>query len=351
MMDPATLQSWSGGDAPDLGVSAVIPNYNHAKYLPAAVRALASQQPPPAEIIVVDDASSDNSLAVLDELKREIGVLRVVRHEENAGVIAALNRGLSEARGGLIYFGAADDMTQPGLIARLGGALARHPQAAFASGEAKLIDMNDRLLGVRPPVRPSQTERFFSAGNVIALLKRSDNWILTGAALFRRRLVLEAGGFAAAARSFTDGLLARHLALKHGFVYVPDVFVTWRVNPHGYSRSATSEVDKARQTIAGMRELIEADPLFPSWYPELLERRWRFSVGRVAVTEEGAEGVGVLTGFCARSDADRVVYRCAATLGRRAGAFVSLGWLFLRERPLLLRDLLLTTMFRRLRGT
>jgi len=179
------LQRAGESDARGLDVSAVIPNYNHAKYLPAAVRALAAQQPPPAEIIVVDDASTDNSLEVLEQLGREVAILRVVRHEKNAGVIAALNRGLNEARCGLVYFGAADDMTEPGLIERLAGALARHPGAAFASGEAKLVDVDDRGLGIRPPVRPSQTERFFSASQVIGLLRRCDNWILTGAALFR----------------------------------------------------------------------------------------------------------------------------------------------------------------------
>ena len=336
------------GDARCPDVSAVLPNYNHAEYLPAAVRALACQQPPPAEIIVIDDASTDDSLEVLEALGREVVNLRVIRHETNAGVIAALNRGLTEARGDLVYFGAADDVTAPGLIARLAGALARHPGAAFASGEARLVDMNDRALGIRPPVRPSQTERFFAAPQVIDLLRRCDNWILTGAALFRRELVIEAGGFTAAARSFTDGLLARHLALKAGFVYVPAVFVTWRVNPEGYSRSATSEVETARHTIANMRELIAADPLFPSWYPELLERRWRFAVGRIAVSEAGPAGAEVLTGFCARNKTDRMVYRVASRLGLRAGRVVSLGWLFWRERPLLMRDMLLTRLFRHL---
>ncbi|WP_315763367.1 MULTISPECIES: glycosyltransferase family 2 protein [unclassified Bradyrhizobium] len=333
-----------------LGVSAVIPNYNHARYLPDAVRALAAQQPPPAEIIVVDDASTDDSLEVLAQLGQEISTLRVVKHEQNAGAIAALNRGIGEARHELVYFGAADDLTAPGLIERLAGALAQHPGAAFASGEAKLVDLQDRFLGIRPPVRPSQTERFFSPSEVIDLLRRCDNWILTGAALFRREQVVEAGGFAAAARSFTDGLLARHLALKSGFVYVPAVFVTWRVNPEGYSRSATSQAEVARQTIDSMRRLIAADPLFPSWYPELLERRWRFSVGRVAVVESGPAGADVLTQFCARGSIDRLIYRIAGALGKRTGSVVSLGWLFLRERPMLLRDLFLTTLSRRIHG-
>jgi glycosyltransferase involved in cell wall biosynthesis len=331
-----------------LKVSAIIPNYNHAQYLPAAVRALASQCPAPAEIIVVDDASSDNSLEVLDALRFEVGTLRIIRHERNSGTIAALNRGLKEAQGALVYFGAADDISQPGLFKHLLGALKRHPEAAFASGEARLIDLNDQDLGVRPPVRPSQQSRFFSASEVVGLLKRCDNWILTGAAVFRRNLVLEAGGFSASAGSFTDGLLARHLALKNGFVYVPAVLVTWRVNPQGYSRSATSEAENAGQLLANMLRHVAEDPLFPPWYPQLLERRWRFGVGRIAVMESRPMATELLVSFCAQNQLDRLLYRFAAVLGIRLGAIVSLAWLFMRQRPMLMRDLLVTMLSRRI---
>ncbi len=340
----------SQNEAGRLAVSAVVPNYNHARYLPAAIRALAAQRPAPAEIIVVDDGSTDDSLEVLDALRSEVDTLRIVRHETNSGAIAALNRGLKEARGSLIYFGAADDISQPGLFEQLLAALKRHPEAAFASGEARLIDLSDRELGVRPPVRPSQRAHFFSASEVSGLLKRCDNWILTGAAVFRRDLVLEAGGFAPSAGSFTDGLLARHLALKNGFVYVPAVLVVWRVNPEGYSRSATSEARNAEQLIANMKRHVAADPLFPSWYPELLERRWRFAVGRIAAVESRPIATEVLLRFCAENRIDRVLYRFAAVLGERVGAVVSLAWLFVRQRPMLMRDLLLTMICRRLCG-
>ena len=49
-------------------LSVVIPNYNHARYLPHAILALRAQERPADEIIVVDDGSVDDSLAVLREL-------------------------------------------------------------------------------------------------------------------------------------------------------------------------------------------------------------------------------------------------------------------------------------------
>jgi hypothetical protein len=47
----------------------------------------------------------------------------------------------------------------------------------------------------RPPVRPSNTETYFAPTEVRNLLRRIDNWILSGTALVRRDLVLDLGGF------------------------------------------------------------------------------------------------------------------------------------------------------------
>ena len=115
------------------GLSVVIPNFNHAAHLTDAVRAVAEQNPAPAEIIVVDDASTDDSLAVLERLGRVYSQLRVVALQSNGGAIRALNRGLQEAREPYVYFGAADDLTKPGLFRATLELLERYPDAAFAS--------------------------------------------------------------------------------------------------------------------------------------------------------------------------------------------------------------------------
>jgi hypothetical protein len=199
---------------------------------------------------------------------------------------------------------------------------------------------------VRPPVRPSQTENFFAPERTVDLLRRADNWILTGAAVFRRDLVMAAGGFNIAVGSFADGFLTRRLALQHGFVYVPVVGLNWRISPTGLSRSAASGAETARRTIGLMLAHVAADPVFPQWYAPLLERRWRFSVGRIAV-ETNPIHIGPLVEYCARSAFDRWMYRLAANLWYPAGSTLALVWLTLRERPTSLAGLLATAIVRR----
>jgi glycosyltransferase involved in cell wall biosynthesis len=331
-------------------ISAILPNYNHARYLREAVGSLANQNPPPQEVIVIDDASTDDSLAVLSELATEFPSLRVLREDVNRGAIAALNRGLAEARCPYVYFGAADDLVLPGLFATTTAALRHHPEAAFAACECVITDFAGRRAGFRPPIRPSYGERYFSPVQVERLLRRADNWALTGAAVFRRDVVRVAGGFDDTAGSFADGLLVRRLALRSGFVFVPMIGFNWRINPKGLSRSSSSGVNASRQMLSSMLEHVEADPVFPSWYAPLLQRRWRFNVGRIAVVESRPVRSDLLLACCSRNAIDSAVYQFASAIWYPAGAFLALVYLTARERPMSLTGVALTAFARRLKA-
>src|SRR5438309_1259458 len=111
-------------------ISAVIPNFNHAQYLPRAVEAFLNQPLLPCEIIIVDDVSTDNSLEVLDALARQHPLVRVLRNERNVGVNATMNHGMAEAKGDYIVFTAADDEVRPGVFEHHTRMLQAYPQAA-----------------------------------------------------------------------------------------------------------------------------------------------------------------------------------------------------------------------------
>src|SRR5215475_5672750 len=80
-------------------VSVLLPSYNHARYIGAALAALAGQTRLPEEILVIEDASTDDSLAVIESFQDELPQLRVLRNSRNLGVNDTINRGLLEARG------------------------------------------------------------------------------------------------------------------------------------------------------------------------------------------------------------------------------------------------------------
>lgn len=110
--------------APPL-VSVVLPAFNAARTLQAALDSLFVQQPaagcplPAFEIIAVNDGSTDDSVALLEACASEKaakGRLRIV-HLPHGGIVAALNAGLAAARGVFIARMDADDTAHPQRLA------------------------------------------------------------------------------------------------------------------------------------------------------------------------------------------------------------------------------------------
>src|SRR5580692_3626539 len=110
-----------------MSISVILPNFNHGKLLRRAVAALMAQSPPPAEVIIINDASTDESLAVIESLGVQFPCIRLINHTQNRGVAVSMNEGLDMATGDLVYFAAADDYSLPGLFAAAEQALARYP--------------------------------------------------------------------------------------------------------------------------------------------------------------------------------------------------------------------------------
>ncbi len=87
-------------------ISIIIPVFNGERFIDEAVSCIRSQQYPALEIIFVDDGSTDQSAAVIAELKTDYRYFR----QENQGPTAARNRGIKESTGDYIAFLDVDDL-------------------------------------------------------------------------------------------------------------------------------------------------------------------------------------------------------------------------------------------------
>ena len=96
-------------------ISIVVPVYNAAPYIENTVQMVLQQTYQDFELILVDDCSTDNSVALLEDLleQRKDVRLRLVKKERNQGAAAARNTGLDMASGRYIAFLDADDVWLP----------------------------------------------------------------------------------------------------------------------------------------------------------------------------------------------------------------------------------------------
>jgi glycosyltransferase involved in cell wall biosynthesis len=300
-------------------LSVVIPNYNHAQYLPAALEGLLAQARPADEIIVIDDASTDDSVAVVSSYLHRHPSLSLLRNPRNLGAVPTLNRGLAEARGSIIYFGAADDVTYPGLFARGVSLLDAYPQAPLFSARSDRIDAHGRRLGVMRAAIPLAQPGFLAPGTVARLLMREDAWFIGNTTLYRRDPLIRLGGFPEDLGSMTDGYVSRLLALRGGACFSPEILAAWRRLEGGLAWSQGANRTAMDAVVAAtMRRMAQEGDAFPPRYAE----RWR---GRFIYGNRRFE----LNEARRRAETDGFAARLAAT----ARELVLAPWLFLRLRP------------------
>ena len=92
-------------------ISVIIPLYNKEKQIKDTIDSILKQDFTDFELIVVNDGSTDNSLKIIEAINDER--VRII-NQTNAGVSAARNKGMDEARGDYVFFIDADDHLLPG---------------------------------------------------------------------------------------------------------------------------------------------------------------------------------------------------------------------------------------------
>ena len=92
-------------------VSVIVPVYNVEKYITRCLTSLINQTLDDLEIILVNDGSTDNSVAIIREYKRQHDNIILVE-KENGGLSSARNFGLVYATGEYIAFLDSDDYVE-----------------------------------------------------------------------------------------------------------------------------------------------------------------------------------------------------------------------------------------------
>ncbi|MGN6324713.1 glycosyltransferase [Pseudolysinimonas sp.] len=131
-------------------VSIVIPAFNEESRIRACVVAALEQTEPADEILVVDNRSTDATVAVVESLRREYpeAPLRILRQDEEQGLVPTRNLGLDSAIGEVIGRIDADTVIEPGWVQEV-RRLFRDDAVGAATGPMIYYDMPLRRFGAQ----------------------------------------------------------------------------------------------------------------------------------------------------------------------------------------------------------
>ena len=131
-------------------LSVIIASYNHQDYIAETLRSLEAQTFQDFEIIIVDDGSRDKTV----EVAKSVQSRAQIHTQENQGVVAARNRGVSLAKGRYICFVDSDDVVLPERFAKQVALLDGDAELGLVFADALIIDSQGVEIGKFGDVYP-----------------------------------------------------------------------------------------------------------------------------------------------------------------------------------------------------
>ena len=249
--------------------SVVMPAYNTAATIGAAVDSVLAQTRPDFELIVVDDGSTDETSTLVEAIRDPR--LRLIR-QENRGAAAARNAAVVEARGRYVSFVDSDDLWLPTYLETMASTLElASPEVGFAYTDAWMLDPTGSWIGTstamtaqRPPATPPPTAEAL-------LLELLDRNFVYNAVTVRRTVLEQVGPFDQALRAAIDyEMWIRIAAHGHTALRAPGLLAVYRCSRPG---SISLNRDRVYSSMLQVYEGVAADPLVSQLVRDTAARR------------------------------------------------------------------------------
>ncbi|MFH5926977.1 glycosyltransferase family 2 protein [Roseomonas xinghualingensis] len=276
-------------------VSVVIPLYNHAAYITAAVKSVLAQGAVLREVIVIDDGSSDDSDTVMRRIAASDARIHF-RSRSNQGAHATINEAVRETTGEFVAILNSDDLYMPGRLDALVRRLDTDAGADLAASSIAFIDSNDKTISNE---WYAEAMAFRVGRDMGAALVNANFLMTTSNYLFRRNLTARIGEFAALRYTHDLDFALRATALGHGITLVEEPLLRYRLHA---SNTISEDHRKVRVEWAATAAA----------YLTLL---W----DRPGAPEPDWKATGAITEVLRRHELTRMVEPCMAYLRRHGG--------------------------------
>lgn len=127
-------------------VSVVVPNYNYARYLVQRIESILNQTFKDFELILLDDASTDDSVAVLETYRDDPHVSHIVVNDVNTGnPFKQWMKGVLLARGKYVWIAEADDCAEHNFLETCVSLMEKHEEAVVCNVGSLLMDAEGNI--------------------------------------------------------------------------------------------------------------------------------------------------------------------------------------------------------------
>jgi len=205
-------------------ITVLMPAYNAGEYIATAIDSVLQQSFSDFELLIINDGSTDDTEQVIHTFADDR--IRLI-NQTNQGVAAALNIGLLNARAELVARFDADDICKPERLQMQYHFMETHPDHILVGADAEYINTKGEYVftGKMPAYTAEE----------IAQLDCSKCPFIHSSVMYRKKSILDAGGYNTHAYAFEDHLLWSKIIRQGGTANLPQALLLVRLNPGSVS--------------------------------------------------------------------------------------------------------------------
>ena len=202
-------------------ISVVMPVYNGQDYVLDAVASIAEQSFRDWELLCVNDGSSDRTAEILDWFASQDPRVRVI-HQQNTGLVGALNHGFDQARAELVMRMDHDDLALPDRMQRQYRFMQQNSDCVVCGGAIMEMDSDGDLLG--------SSSLPLEHDNIVADLLHRRTGHFHPTTLIRANAFQRTGGYRDEFKHIEDHDLWLRMSKLGRLVNLPDVVLCYRLH-------------------------------------------------------------------------------------------------------------------------
>lgn len=204
-----------------MDLSVVMPVYNQAETLPAAVNSILGQSFKDFAFVIVDDYSTDETPLLLCRFAGRDERIKIITNSRHLGLTKSLNLGWRAAKTKFIARMDGDDLALPSRLKKQRDYLIRHPKISLLGTGVRLIDpagrpLRQKLLPIDPQAIRRQILSFCPFIHPTWMLPRS--------------ILMEMEGYNEDFPYTQDYELALRIVSRYPAANLPELLLDYRVN-------------------------------------------------------------------------------------------------------------------------
>lgn len=237
-------------------ISVVIPLYNKEQSIASTLQTVLKQTYQDFEIVIVNDGSTDHSV---EEIAKVTNPRIRLIHQNNAGVSAARNRGIEEAKGEYIAFLDADDEWKSEYLRTQYELTQKYPECSVFACNYEFKNTQGKITPTIIRKLPFKGEDGILS-NYFEVASCSHPPICSISIMVKKNAIQSIGGFPIGIKSGEDLLTWARLAVNGKIAYAKQAYAVFNVE--GYSISEKPKRIPAEQDIVGqeLKALLKTHP-------------------------------------------------------------------------------------------